>query len=428
MKPFSFVHSADLHLGSPIKGVGNHMPEALDALRSVTYDAFDALITFCLEREVAFLLVAGDVVDDADHALRAQLAFRDGMVRLGEKNIHAFVVHGNHDPATAWSTRILWPENLHLFGTEDTQTMTVPVDNIPAASICGISFAQKNEQRPLIDKFHAAHPGLFRIGLLHTSCGHHPDHKAYAPCTPGQLREAGYHYWALGHVHERAVLSEAPYIVYPGNIQGLHIRETGPRGCYLVNVNETHQVEMTFHALDRVRWVTIQVDTTSIDTLDALEQAIFWQLEDASGAADGRCVIARIILVGRSPLYSTLRKDETAGVLLERTREAGMGKTPAVWAQDMRVNCFPPVDLSRRRQVNDFLGQVLREAESLRLSLQTPSDESSDLLPRALGTALGELFHHPRLSRLLAPLTNEDCEQLFIEAERLCLDLLEPGA
>ncbi|MDX9785540.1 MAG: DNA repair exonuclease [Desulfobacterales bacterium] len=426
MKPFAFVHSADLHLGSPFKGVSERIPHSLDVLRNATYDAFNALIHLCLESEAAFLLVAGDVIDDADHALRAQLAFRDAMVRLKEKEINAFVVHGNHDPAPAWSTRIFWPENLHLFRADTVERIVVRVDGVPTASISGISFAQGNEQRPLIEKFQRDHSDLFKIGLLHTSCGHHPDHTAYAPCTAGQLRETGFDYWALGHVHERAILSRAPYIAYPGNIQGLSIRETGARGCYLVRVDENRRIEVTFHPLDVVRWLLIRLDLSPIETLDNLDQALFRQMESALTAADGRSAIVRILLEGRSQLYSELRKEDTAAVLLERIRAAGIAKTPAVWVQDLQVNCLPPIDLTSRSKVDDFFGQVLREAKTLRLSTKIALNAAPGAPPETLAPALKDLFHHHRLARLLDPLSGDDCERLISEAEKLCLDLLEP--
>ena len=86
-RSFSFVHVADLHLDSPFKGITAKNPAIADPLRSATFRAFDALIDLCIEREVQFLVVAGDIYDGEDRSLRAQLRFHDGLVRLAEKNI-----------------------------------------------------------------------------------------------------------------------------------------------------------------------------------------------------------------------------------------------------------------------------------------------------------------------------------------------------
>ena len=60
---------------------------------------------------VDFLLVAGDVYDSADQNIRAQLQFKEGLKRLGENGIAAYIVRGNHDPDDAWSRSIAMPEN-----------------------------------------------------------------------------------------------------------------------------------------------------------------------------------------------------------------------------------------------------------------------------------------------------------------------------
>ena len=80
-------------------------------------------------------------------------------------------------------------------------------------------------------------PLLCRICLTSASCT--PalrDARAtspYAPCTLEGLLSKNYDYWALGHVHRREILHENPWIVFPGNTQGRHINESGPRGCTL---------------------------------------------------------------------------------------------------------------------------------------------------------------------------------------------------
>lgn len=426
MKPFTFVHAADLHLGAPFKGVSARLPESMaKMMQNATFDAFDALITLCLEKEATFLLVAGDVFDDARRSLRAQLAFRDGTARLSEEGIRTFGVFGNHDSADAWSTMIRWPENLHLFGSDSVETVVVDVAGIPTAAVSGIGYRQAGEARNLASGFRANHPDLFQIAVLHTSCGHHPAHANYAPCTPAALVATGHDYWALGHVHERACLSTDPHVVYPGNIQGLSVRETGARGCYGVSVDEFGRATAHFHPLDAIRWLTATVDLTPIETLDALDQALSMRIDALAVAADGRPAIGRIILSGRPVYHAVLQKQETREILLERAQSVGLEKNPPVWIQDLRVDCQPQIDFSRRRQMDDLMGQILREAAALRqaISRETGGDTLS---PAAFAPAWGGLFDHRRLTRWLDPLTPDDCERLLQAAEQLCIDLLEP--
>jgi len=425
MTPFTFVHAADLHLGSPFKGVSARLPHLFDVLKTATATAFNTLVTRCIEKEAAFLLVAGDVFDDADRSLRAQLTFRDGLAKLDAHGIDTLVVHGNHDPQTAWASGIFWPPRAHFFGSEAVSTVIINIGGRPSVAVSGIGYSRQNEDRRLVSLFQAAHSDLFQIGLLHTSCGSYSDHAAYAPCSLAELKEIGMDYWALGHVHEKEILSIAPLVVYPGNSQGLSIRETGPRGCYIVSVDETHHAQLSFSPLDVIRWFSVTVGMAGIDSLNSLERAISLQFEEIVEAADDRPVIARVSLTGRTPLYPVLRKEETVETLLDRAREAGLEKDPPLWIQELRIDCFPEMDLSLRRRMDDLVGQLLRDLDALREKTRTESGEYG-LLPDALTPALGELFNHRRLSRWLEPLAPADCERLFEEAERLCLDLLEP--
>ena len=58
------------------------------------------------------------------------------------------------------------------------------------------------------------------------------------PCTVNELRAKGYDYWALGHVHTHEVLATSPHVVYSGNTQGRHARETGAKGAVVVEVED----------------------------------------------------------------------------------------------------------------------------------------------------------------------------------------------
>ena len=98
MSIIRFVHAADLHLDSPFKGLSDVQPEIAARLKNATFDAYQNIIDLCISERVDALLVAGDVFDGADRSLRAQLRFMDGLRRLHEAGIRAFICHGNHDP------------------------------------------------------------------------------------------------------------------------------------------------------------------------------------------------------------------------------------------------------------------------------------------------------------------------------------------
>ena len=88
---------------------------------------------------------------------------------------------------------------------------------------------------------------------MHGTVGIHEGHDQTGPCTLESLRSIPIQYWAFGHVHKRQIISDHPYIVYAGNTQGLHRGESGPKGCYVVDVSSRGAVETQFYETNAIR-------------------------------------------------------------------------------------------------------------------------------------------------------------------------------
>ena len=139
MTPFTFVHAADLHIGSPFKGVTAQSPAIAQALRDATVRSFQNIIDVCIESRAAFLVLAGDIYDGADRSIQSQLAFLEGLNKLSEHGISAYIAHGNHDPLDGWCSAIQLPPHAHVFSDKlETRTVT-DAKGHPLAFIAGIS-------------------------------------------------------------------------------------------------------------------------------------------------------------------------------------------------------------------------------------------------------------------------------------------------
>jgi hypothetical protein len=415
MTRFSFVHASDLHLDSPFAGVTATAPEVAERLRTATFDAFDNIVRLCIERRVDFLLVAGDVYDGADRSLRAQLRFRDGLQRLAEHGIRAFVVHGNHDALEGWSSAIEWPVGVRVFG-EEVATVAVERDGAPIALVSGISYPRRQESRNLARLFGGGNDagGPFHIGLLHANAGANTQHDPYAPCDLADLLGRGIDYWALGHIHARQTMHEHPHVVYPGNPQGRHMRETGERGCVVVRVHG-RVAEVEFAAVDAVRWQEVELDIGGLETIDALDTALDANLFAAVSSTGDRPLICRVRLGGRGPLHRELRRDDAPAQFLERLRERWSEARPFVWIEAVDVACQPEIDLAQRREGQDLAAELLRAADGWR---------AGDLR-ESLWRAVAPLYDDPRLRQVLRAPDLEELERLLAEAEMICLDRLE---
>ena len=416
INPITFVHCADLHLDSPFEGIHALEPDIASILRDATFKAFDNVVNLAICKKADFLIIAGDVYDGADRSLRAQLRFRDGLRKAIENNIQCFVAHGNHDPLSGWEAGLIMPEGVHRFGGKDAEQFTIRRGSEDLAYIYGISYPVRNVQENLVPRFKPEVSAPFTIGVLHCNVGGDPSHDNYAPCVVDDLVNCRIDYWALGHIHTRKVLSDsAPCIVYPGNTQGRSVRELGARGCYHVRVDETGRVKTEFVATDLIRWSTKKVDITDLDTVDDLLSALYKSREEARSQAEGRAVVLRLRLIGRGDLHSKLKRVEPDRDLAKVLREGESERSDFVWMESIEVATRPPIDITKRRGVEDFVGYFLRAAERLRKQSKAESDILELLKGKPENRVIANQIDH---------LSDTDLLSILDDAETLGLDQL----
>lgn len=412
-----FVHAADLHLDSPFTGLKADAPENVaNTLYSATFDAYENIVNLCISEKVDALLVAGDVYDGADRSLRAQLKFVEGLKKLDNAGIRSFVCHGNHDPLDGWQARLDYPHGCFRFGPE---WEAVPVSDDPnGVVIHGISYPNREVTENLARRLGRVDHGPFSIGLLHGNVNDNGGHEAYAPCSLDDLAQSGVDYWALGHVHTRQELSERePAVVYPGNPQGRHPNEAGPRGVYLVEVDYGGNVSLDFRPMDTVRWARLDSDIGAFETEQELLDALHERIQGVLDGADGRSVVVRIRLTGRGELNRTLRRPNTIEDLVEVINRDLAERSPFAWCERIEDASASPFDREARLKGSDFLSEVLRTADRAKTD--------PELLTR-LRTELADLYEHrlfrPHLSN--SAQNEEAIAALVDEAEAMIVNLL----
>lgn len=303
---FSFIHAADIHLDSPLVKLERYEGAPVEELRRATRRAFENLVQLAIAENVAFVLIAGDLYDGDWRDYNTGLYLVYQMTRLREADIRAFIVSGNHDAANKMTRTLRLPDNVHVFPTD--KAGTVLLEDFGAA-IHGQGFAGPAIRKDLSAGYPDGLSGMFNIGMLHTCATGREGHESYAPCTASGLINKGYHYWALGHVHQREILSHDPMIVFSGNIQGRNIRETGPKGCMVVEVDAPGSVQAVFHALDVIRWLKCDVDAAAAKTgYDVVDRA-YEGLEQVLGQSEGLPLVVRIEVTGASPAHESLVAD-----------------------------------------------------------------------------------------------------------------------
>ena len=350
-----FIHTADLHIDSPLRGLNRYEGAPVERLRGATRQALVRLVDLAIDEQVDFVLIVGDLYDRDWQDFHTGLFVREQMVRLGHHGIKVFIVQGNHDAQGLISRQVPWPNHVKVLSSKKAET--VKLDDLQVA-IHGHSFPDREVPEDLVPGYLDAVPGYFNIGMLHTSLTGVEGHDTYAPTTLANLRAKGYDYWALGHVHARQVVCEQPRVVFPGNLQGRHARETGPKGCELVSV-QGGMVEASFMPLDVVRWHQAEVDLSSALHLDHVPKLVSDALQIAASGAIEALHAVRLTLIGETKLYHLeAQQPGTLAAAVQAAIQDVMGAE--VWIEKIKLKLRSPIDRNLLAQGTDALGELVR--------------------------------------------------------------------
>lgn len=300
---FQFLHAADLHLDSPLHGLQQYPGAPVEAIRGAARRALERLVQLAIDRRVAFVVIAGDLYDGDWRDYHTGLFFVQQARRLQAAGIPLYLISGNHDAQNLMTRTLVLPDNTRMLLSDRPET--VILDSIDVA-IHGQSFAKREVLEDLSLRYPAAVNGLFNIGVLHTSATGREGHEPYAPCSLEGLQTRNYDYWALGHIHKREVLCERPYVTFSGNIQGRHIRETGPKGCWLVSVDDRRNVSLQFEELDVLRWEIASVDVSGCGTMDDVFAEVMQSCRRIEETTQDLPLAVRVVLNGMTPLHDSL--------------------------------------------------------------------------------------------------------------------------
>lgn len=287
------LHTADVHLDSPLRSLALRDPELRDRVQTSSRTALSRIVDIALTNDVVALLIAGDLFDGAERSARTAAFLTLQLERLRERGVRVFYVKGNHDVENPLTGELSLPDNVHVFDGRGGK-----VQLAEGVWIHGVSFANRHAPESLLPKFPAPVEGAVNIAMLHTSLAGAEGHDPYAPCTVGELTNAGFDYWALGHVHRRQVHSKAPWVVMPGTPQGRDIGEPGPKSATLLTIDQAIEIEEV--PTSAVEFLHIQVDVADTDNDDALRDILRRTLRDTARNLVSESAVIRLKLTGRT--------------------------------------------------------------------------------------------------------------------------------
>ncbi len=336
---FKFLHAADIHLDSPLLGLERYEGAPVEQVRGATRKAFQNMVDLALEEGVDFVLISGDLYDGDWRDYNTGLFFTTQGARLREAGIKVFIVRGNHDAASQITRILRLPDNIKDLSTREPET--VRLDDLGVA-LHGQGFPTPAVTEDLSRSYPEPLKGYFNIGLLHTCATGREGHASYAPCDLNYLINKGYDYWALGHVHKREVLQEDPWIIFPGNTQGRHIREEGAKGCTLVRVQGGRVQSLEHRDLDVLRWILCNIDVTEAETYEQVLEGAEKSIEEELGRGEGRLLALRLVIRGASNAHHKIidRQQQLANDLRALAVERGLDR---IWIEKIKVDTRAPV-------------------------------------------------------------------------------------
>ena len=419
--PFRFVHTADIHLDSPLKSLALRDPDLAALVDAATRQTFERIVDLCLNQNVDALLIAGDLYDGDQTSMKTAAFLGSQLRKLASAGVRVCLIRGNHDARSRITKQLDLPESVKTFSTRTAEVLHIPSqEGAPAIAIHGTSFPSGQVPNSLLPRFDGPIADCVNIGMLHTSPDGAEGHDVYAPVAIADLAAHGFDYWALGHIHKRQVHRETPTIVMPGIPQGRHVNEAGAKSVTLATVHDDRHISIEERPVSVAEFARPSLDISGMDSWSNVRQAIDLELNSLESSKRSDNVIARIMLTGSTPFAWRLRRD--IDLLQEEARTAARD----VWIEGLEIACTAPqsaatsdagatAELARLMASitanPDFLARAEDEANALVRGLPR---EARDLLgddPATVADATADLARlgaDEVLARLAVPASEAD--------------------
>jgi predicted phosphodiesterase len=356
----SFLHCADLHLDSPMRGLARYDGAPLEALRGATRHALEKMVDLAIDEQVRAVVVAGDLYDGNRDDYQTAVFLQRQLHRLREADVPVVLAYGNHDAESEITRRLVVPGNTTVLPTSSPRS--VVLDDAGLA-FHGQSYSTRVVDEDISAGYPAPVPGMLNVGVLHTSLDGRPGHARYAPCTLEGLARRGYQYWALGHVHRREEhVKDGSTVVFPGNICGREVRESGPKGATVVEYDGDLVTRVSHRELAPVRWHLLDVDARDVSSVSGLTEVMLDHVARARRSGPDVLHAVRLdVVAGARARGAWLHDAESAEAQL---RADAAGADGSVWVE--RVEVRPDAGRGRPEVSGEAMAAIAATFAALR--------------------------------------------------------------
>ena len=257
-----FLHIADVHLDSPFLGLSFLPSELFCQIKNAIQLSFEKAVNFAIDNDVDLVLLAGDTFDSIHPTPQSKIFFANQIKRLVDRQIQVVMVLGNHDYSQIDDLLLNESPYFKIIGSnEQIEQVDFMTKSQYKYRVVGFSYQHNHITEDIIAKYPPKSTLIYTIGLAHAGMKQSSvDQNNYAPFTLNEVKDLNYDYFALGHIHLRQVLSQEPWIVYSGNLQGRHVNEKDAKGFYFGQVDEQSQnTQLQFIDVSTIVWQTVDL-------------------------------------------------------------------------------------------------------------------------------------------------------------------------
>lgn len=257
-----FLHIADVHLDSPFLGLSFLPSELFCQIKNAIQLSFEKAVNFAIDHDVDLVLLAGDTFDSIHPTPQSKIFFANQIKRLVDRQIQVVMVLGNHDYSQIDDLLLNESPYFKIIGSnEQIEQADFMTKSQYKYRVVGFSYQHHHITEDIIAKYPPKSTSIYTIGLAHAGMKQSSvDQNNYAPFTLNEVKDLNYDYFALGHIHLRQVLSQEPWIVYSGNLQGRHVNEKDAKGFYFCQVDEQSQnTQLQFIDVSPIVWQTVDL-------------------------------------------------------------------------------------------------------------------------------------------------------------------------
>ena len=263
-----FVHIADMHFDTPFR-VLNSRNKLGEKRRLEQREAFRKIINYIKENNIDYLFISGDLYEH-EYIRKTTIEYINNLFKE-IPNTKIFISPGNHDPYinNSMYKTFNWNNNVHIFNGK------LEVIDESDCDIYGFGFNDFYCRNSIIDEIKSKNKEKVNILITHgTINGGTMENMEYNPINKNRLKEIGFDYVALGHIHKLDYNTEENQrIVYPGSTISLGFDELGKHGMIVGEINKEN-IKLEFIPIDNKEFKEIELDISDTNSEEELIEKI----------------------------------------------------------------------------------------------------------------------------------------------------------